>query len=79
MSIKVNLSKKPYSKHIFYKGTYTWEKEDYDFVLTEEWSENSIKPTLKVEFEDFMENIPFNIDMACTQIIYLHIPEKNED
>lgn len=76
---KVNLSRKPYLKQIFYIGTYTWENQEYNFSLTEQWSEDSPKPTLIVEFADNIEEIPFNVDMACTQITYLHIPEQNEN
>jgi hypothetical protein len=74
--IQIKLSKKPFAKHIFYKGIYTHRKINYPFELTVEESENSVQPAILVEFEAPLRLIPFNYDKARTQILNLYLPQN---
>ena len=75
--IQVQLDKKPFAKHTFYKGTYTYNKQKFEFTVTEEWSENCLQPTLILEFELEQGLLPFCYDTAREQILKIYLPDGN--
>jgi hypothetical protein len=74
--IQVKLDRKPYAKHIFYKGIYIHKKTEYDFELTVEESENSAQPAILVEFGVESKLLPFDYGKACKEILAIYLPEK---
>lgn len=74
---QVQLNRKPYAKHIFYKGIYTHKKTEYDFELTVEESENSAQPAILVEFEVEAKLRPFDYGKACKEILAIYLPNGN--
>jgi len=72
--IQVKLDRKPYAKHTFYKGVYTYKYVEYAFDLTVEESENSAQPGILIEFELDLRLVPFDYDKACKEILAIYIP-----
>lgn len=77
--IQVQLDRKPYAKHIFYKGTYTYKNQTFDFTVTEEWSENCLQPGLILEFELESRLLPFCYNTAKEQILKMYLPDGNQE
>lgn len=67
--IQVQIDRKPYAKHSFYKGVYTFKNINYDFEVIEEWSENCLQPALILEFELAQDLLPFDYQNARKQIL----------
>jgi hypothetical protein len=76
---QVQLNRKPYAKHIFYKGIYTHKKTEYDFELTVEESENSAQPAILVEFGVDSKFLPFDYGKACKEILAIYLPDGKVD
>lgn len=76
---QVQLERKPYAKHIFYKGMYTHNSIGYSFDLTVEESVNSVQSNIIVEFEVDYELLPFDYDKACKEILAIYLPKENEN
>jgi hypothetical protein len=76
---QVQLSRHPFAKHIFYRGTYTHKSIGYSFELTVEESENSAQPAILVEFGVDSKFLPFDYGKACKEILAIYLPEKNEN
>ena len=75
---QVNLERIPFAKHTFYKGVYEYGNNSYDFTLIEEWSGNSIKPDIIVEFEASII-CPFDKQKARQQIVALYLPYGDKE
>ena len=73
---QVQLERKPFAKHRFYKGTYTHNSIGYPFTFTVEESVNSIQSTIIVEFEIGHELLPFDYDKAYTEILAIYLPDE---
>jgi hypothetical protein len=74
---QVNLERTPYAKHLYYNGVYTYKDTPYDFILSEEVSENDINSRIIIEFD--ADVIPFDRDKARKEILGLYNPENHED
>jgi hypothetical protein len=77
--IQVQLDRKPYAKHTFYKGTYTYNNQIFEFTVTEEWSENCLQPALILEFELEYRLLPFCYDEAREKILKLYLPQNENN
>jgi hypothetical protein len=73
---QVKLDRKPYAKHTFYKGTYTYRDVEYAFDLTVEESENSARPAILVEFGVESRLLPFDYGKACKEILAIYLPDE---
>ena len=76
---QVQLDRKPFAKHIFYRGTYTHKSIGYSFELTVEESENSVQPAILVEFTIDHEFLPFDYGKACKEILAIYLPDGNQE
>jgi len=77
--IQVQLDRKPYARHTFYRGTYTYNKQKFEFTVTEEWSENCLQPALILEFELEQGLLPFCYSTAREQILKMYLPSGNQE
>jgi hypothetical protein len=77
--IQVQLDRKPYAKHTFYKGTYTYNNQIFEFTVTEEWSENCLQPALILEFELEYRLLPFCYDEAREKILAIYLPQNENN
>lgn len=77
--IQVQLDRKPYAKYTFYKGTYTYNNQIFEFTVTEEWSENCLQPALILEFELEYRLLPFCYDEAREKILKLYLPQNENN
>jgi hypothetical protein len=77
--IQVQLGRKPYAKHTFYKGVYTYSNQKFEFTVTEEWSENCLQPALILEFELEYRLLPFCYDEAREKILKLYLPQNENN
>lgn len=75
--IQVQVDRKPFAKHTFYRGIYTYNKQKFEFTVTEEWSENCLQPALILEFELEYRLLPFCYDTAREQILKIYLPNEN--
>jgi hypothetical protein len=71
---QVQLDRKPFAKHIFYRGTYTHNNVKYPFELTVYESENNSKPDITVNFKTWVSTLPFDYGKACKEILAIYIP-----
>jgi hypothetical protein len=76
---QVQLDRKPYAKHTFYKGVYTHNYIGYIFDLTVEESINSAQPAILVEFGVEPELRPFDYSKACKEILAIYLPDGKVD
>ena len=76
---QVQLDRKPFAKHIFYKGTYTHKSIGYAFELTVEESENSAQPAILVEFGIESKLLPFDYGKALKEILNLYLPQNENN
>jgi hypothetical protein len=77
--IQVQLDRKPYAKHTFYRGTYTYNNQKFEFTVTEEWSENCLQPALILEFELEYRLLPFCYNEAREKILKLYLPQNENN
>jgi hypothetical protein len=77
--IQVQLDRKPYAKHTFYKGTYTYNNQIFEFTVTEEWSENCLQPALILEFKLEYRLLPFCYDEAREKILKIYLPQNENN
>ena len=75
---QVNLERKPFAKHTFYKGVYTHNDTDYFFDLVVEESVKRIQPAIKVDFEAEYRLRPFDYGEACKKILAMYLPDGNQ-
>ncbi len=75
---QVQLSRHPYAKHTFYRGTYTHNSIGYSFDLTVEESENSVQPAILVEFDLESRLLPFDYGKARKEILAMYLPDGNQ-
>ena len=75
---QVELSRHPFAKHTFYRGTYTHNSIGYSFELTVEESENSAQSAILVEFEVEAKLRPFDYGKACREILAIYLPDGNQ-
>ena len=76
---QVQLSRHPFAKHVFYKGTYTHKSIEYAFELIVEESENSAQPTILVEFGVESKLLPFDYGKSLKEILAIYLPKENEN
>lgn len=76
---QVQLSKKPYARHIFYKGVYTYKRTEYAFELTVEESENSAQPAILVDFGVESKLLPFDYSRALKEILAIYLPQNENN
>ena len=76
---QVNLERKPFAKHTFYKGMYTHNSIGYSFDLTVEESINSAQPAILVEFGTETRLLPFSYDKALKEILAIYLPDGNQE
>ncbi len=76
---QVQLNRHAFAKHIFYKGIYTHNSIGYTFNLTVEESENSVQPTIIVEFDIESSLLPFDYGKALKEILALYLPYGNQE
>jgi len=77
--IQVNLERKPFAKHTFYKGVYTHNDTDYFFDLVVEESVKRIQPAIKVDFEAKYRLRPFDYGEACKKILAMYSFDANQE
>ena len=75
---QVQLERKPFAKHRFYKGVYTHSSVGYPFTFIVEESINSIQSTIIVEFEIGHELLPFDYDKAYKEILAIYLPDADQ-
>jgi hypothetical protein len=76
---QVELSRHPFAKHIFYRGTYTHKSIGYSFELTVEESENSAQPAILVEFGVESRLLPFDYGKAYKEILAIYLPKDENN
>ena len=76
---QVNLERRPFAKHTFYKGMYTHNSIGYSFDLTVEESINSAQPAILVEFGTETRLLPFDYGKASKEILAIYLPNGNQE
>ena len=76
---QVNLERKPFAKHTFYKGIYTHNNIEYFFDLVVEESVNSLQPAILVEFKAEYRLRPFDYSKACKEILAMYSFDGNQE
>lgn len=72
---QVKLTREPYCRQAFYKGTYTHKNQKYDFIL----SRKITKDRTEINIEFIVDVIPFDKYKARKQILEIFITDEHEN
>ena len=76
---QVNLERKPFAKHTFYNGVYTYKGIEYSFTLTVEESQIRVQSAITIEFDLEPKLLPFYFGDASKEILAIYLPDGSQE
>ncbi len=72
--IQVQVERVPYTRHSYYKGSYNYNNQEFDFVIHEVESNNILNFHLAFSLESNL--LPFNYEEAKFRIFEIFSPKN---